>query len=175
MYEKTLSTTKIYDGRIIKVRNDEVLLDTGNVSQREICEHPGAVAVAAVTDDKKLVLIRQFRKPTEKVLIEIPAGLFNKGEKLEEAALRELKEETGFVAKKISHTLSIYTSPGYSTELLHIFIASNLIKGAQACEDDENIDVFTLSFDEVFEKIKNGEISDGKTIVAFFAVQSLWK
>lgn len=173
MHEKTLKSKNIFQGRIINVREDEVELATGIVSHREIVEHPGAVAVVALTDKNEIVLIRQFRKPTEKVLIEIPAGLFNKGEDLDAAASRELKEETGYSAGKIEHAVSIYTSPGYSTELLHIFIATGLKLGRQNYEQDEHIEVELMPIQKAEDMVKEGKIQDGKTIVGIYLAKKI--
>jgi len=165
MHEKTLKSKRVYSGRLLGLREDEVKMATGKVSRREICEHPGAVAIIAVTDKKEIVLIRQFRKPAEKVLLEVPAGLYKRGEDLKEAAKRELEEETGFTAGKISPVFSAYTSPGYSTELLHYFLAEKLKKTAQCYEEDEDIIVDILPINKAFEMAKQGKIEDNKTIV----------
>ena len=165
MHERTIKSRRIYSGHLLGLREDEVKLSTGIISRREICEHPGAVAVVAVTDKKEIVLIRQFRKPTEKVLIEIPAGLFKRGENLKDAAIRELEEETGFRAGKVTPVFSAYTSPGYSTELIHYFLATKLKKTGQCFEEDEDIIVEPVKINNAFELVKKGKIEDNKTIV----------
>jgi len=165
MREKTIKSKRIFSGRLLGLREDTVKLDTGKISKREICEHPGAVAIIAITAKKEIVLIRQYRKPAEQVLLEIPAGLFNKGEKLAAAAKRELEEETGFSAGKISPAFSAYASPGYSTELLHYFIATKLKKTGQHYEDDEQIEVDIVPIDKAFKMVKQGRIKDNKTVV----------
>lgn len=150
---------------MLKMRDDQVKMENGKISRREIVEHPGAVVLVAITDDKKIVFIKQYRKPVEGVIIEIPAGLVNKGESLKQAARRELKEETGYAAGKIRKVLSAYTSPGYSTELIHYFLANGLKKESQQYDEDEQIEVFLLSLSDAKKKIKTGEIKDNKTIV----------
>ncbi len=172
MDEVTLNSKRIFQGRLLGLRDDEVQLATGVVSHREICEHPGAVAIVALTKNNEIVIIRQFRKPTEQILIEIPAGLFNKGEDLSHAALRELKEETGYVAKKIKHVLSMYTSPGYSTELLHFFLATDLTKEEQSYEEDEYIEVELTTIESLSNLVKSGDVKDGKTIVGLWIAQN---
>lgn len=147
------------------MKDVEIELSNGKISHREIVEHPGAVVVIGITSDKKLVLIKQFRKPVEEVIIEACAGLVNKGEKLIDAAKRELKEETGYDCGKIKQVLSAYTSPGYSTEMIHYFVATDLTAGSQRFDDDEKIDVFLLSIDEAKKQINDGKIKDNKTIV----------
>ncbi|MBU0687430.1 MAG: NUDIX hydrolase [Candidatus Margulisbacteria bacterium] len=163
--EETLKSTKLHNGRIISLREDEVKLPNGKVAKREIVEHPGAVIIAAVTDKKEIVLIRQYRKPVEAVIYEIPAGLVDEGESLKDAALRELKEETGYVAGKINQVLSAYTSPGYSTEVIHYFIAKDLKLTGQALDADEVVKVEIVTFDRAIKMIKDGTIKDNKTII----------
>lgn len=175
MFEKTLKTTYYYKGRMIKMRDDEVELANGKISRREIVEHPGAVIVIALTADDQIVLIKQFRKPVEAVVIEAPAGLVNKGESLVVAAKRELKEETGYVAGKTKKLLSAYTSPGYSTELIHYFLATNLKPGPQATDEDETIEVMLLTIDQAWAKVMNEEIKDNKTIVGIALAERFLK
>jgi len=165
MRERTIKSKRIYSGRLLGLREDTVLLSTGKKSKREICEHPGAVAIIAITAKKEIVLIRQYRKPAEKILLEIPAGLFKKGEKLAAAAKRELEEETGFSAGKMSPAFSAYASPGYSTEVLHYFVATKLRKTAQHYEDDEQIEVDIVPVNKAFQLVKQGRIKDNKTVV----------
>jgi len=150
------------------MRDDEVELANGVISHREICEHPGAVCVIPITSDGRIVLIRQFRKPAEEVLIEIPAGLINKEEKLENAAIRELEEETGYKASKIEFVFSIFMSPGYSTEKLHFFIARDIIKTKTGQDFDEHIEAEIFSIDDAFQMIKDGKIKDSKTIIGVY-------
>ncbi|MBI5700681.1 NUDIX hydrolase [Candidatus Saganbacteria bacterium] len=173
MFEKTIKSKRIYKGRMIGMRDDTVQMATGRISHREICEHPGAVAVVAITDKKEVVLIRQFRKPAEKVLYEIPAGLFEKGEAYKAAAKRELREETGFVSKKIKHLTSIYTTPGYSTELLHIFLATGLELTEQSYEEDEHIEVEVVPIKKAAKMIIDKKIVDGKTIVGILMANKI--
>ncbi len=165
MREKTQKSKRIYSGRLLGLREDEVRLATGKTGRREICEHPGAVAIVAVTRKREIVLIRQFRKPAEKVLLEIPAGLYKRGEYLRSAARRELEEETGFLAGMIRPVFSAYTSPGYSTERLHYFYASKLKKTVQSYEEDEQIEVELVPIDKAFNLVKEGKINDNKTVV----------
>ena len=173
MREKTIKSKRIYKGRLLGLRDDTVKLSKGVISHREICEHPGAVAVIAVTKNKEIVLIKQYRKPAERVLTEIPAGLFNKNEPLKKAALRELKEETGFTARSIKHVLSTYTSPGYSTELLHFFLAKDLKAGKQSYEEDEHIEVHPVPIKQAVQMVKAGKIKDSKTVIGIWIAGNL--
>ena len=165
MKEKTLKTKRIYKGRIVGLREDTVKLDNGVVSKREIVEHPGAVAVIAITKDDKIVMIKQFRKPAEKVLLEIPAGLVHKGESDINGARRELTEETGYVAGKIKEIFGGYSSPGYSTEIITFFLATDLKKAKQNCDADEIIHVELCPVKKALKMLRVGKINDNKTAV----------
>ncbi len=163
MKERTIRTRRIYNGRIISVREDTVRLINGVISKREIVEHPGAVAVVAMTGDGRVVLVKQFRKSAEKVLLEIPAGLAHKGERLDRAAKRELREETGYRAERIRKVFAGYSSPGYSTEIITIFIATGLKKVGQDTDHDEMIDVEIVPLKKALSFIRSGRIRDNKT------------
>ena len=163
--EETIKSKMIYKGRIINLRDDTVKLSNGRTSKREIVEHKGAVAIIALTENNEIVLIRQYRKPVEQALIEIPAGMIKEGEKESEAARRELEEETGYVAKDIKKIIEGFASPGYSTEVLKYYLATDLIKSKQKNDDDENIKVEVVKIDEAFKLIKEGKVKDCKSII----------
>ncbi|GED66575.1 ADP-ribose diphosphatase [Brevibacillus reuszeri] len=169
LYEKTIASQPIYDGRIIKVKVDEVLLPNGNTAKREIVNHQGAVAVLPLTDDGKMVVVRQFRKPLECTIVEIPAGKLEIGEEALACAKRELEEETGYVAENYTLLSSFYTSPGFADELLHVFVATGLTKGESRPDEDEFVDVLELTLDEAHDLHRTGEIRDAKTVVALYA------
>ena len=173
MYERTIKTRRIFKGRIVGLREDTVKLSNGVVSKREIVEHPGAVAVIAVTKDKKLVLIKQFRRSANKVLLEIPAGLVHKGERWLDGAKRELTEETGYSAGKIKEIFRGYSSPGYSTEVIRFYVATELEEAEQNCDHDEMIEVYPYPLKKCLELVKRGKISDNKTIVGILAA-NIW-
>lgn len=168
-YEKTLSSETIYDGRIIKVKVDEVLLPNGRTAKREIVNHQGAVAVLALTDDGKMIAVRQFRKPLERSIVEIPAGKLEAGEDPLACARRELKEETGYVAKTLTHMSSFYTSPGFADELLHLYLAEGLVPGQVRPDEDEFVEVLHLTLEEAQRLHQSGDIRDAKTVLALFA------
>lgn len=169
LYEKTIASQPIYDGRIIKVKVDEVLLPNGKTAKREIVNHQGAVAVIPLTDEGKMVVVRQFRKPLERSIVEIPAGKLEPGEEPLACAIRELEEETGYVARHYDHLSSFYTSPGFADELLHVYVATGLTKGESRPDEDEFVDMMELTLEEVREWHRSGEIKDAKTVVALFA------
>ncbi len=165
MREKTIERKFVYEGRIINLRIDKVVLPDGREALREVVEHPGAVAVVPVLPDGRIILVRQFRKPVEKVLLEIPAGKLEKGEDAESCGLRELEEETGFRAGKISKILECFPSPGFSNECIHLFEAGELQEGKKNLQEDELIETVFLSVPEILKLIKSGEIKDSKTII----------
>ena len=170
--EKTISRQEIFKGRMIDVVLDEVILPNGETSTRELVFHPGAVAVIPITADNKLIMVKQFRKPMEKVLLEIPAGKIDPGEHdyPKETAERELEEETGYRANQLTFVTSMYVSPGFANELLHIYLAEDLEKvpNPRPQDDDEVLELYTLTLDEAKAEIATGLICDAKTI---FAVQ----
>lgn len=163
--EKEISSKRIFNGRLLGLRVDTVRLPNGVESTREIVEHPGAVAVIAITKDDELVLVRQFRKATGEVLLEIPAGVPQKGEKGEDAARRELEEETGYHAKKITKVWEGYASPGYSNELIRYYFAQDMNLMKQKTEEDELIEVDLVDLELCLDLVKTGKIKDNKTMV----------
>lgn len=170
--EKTLKTEHIFSGRIIQVQVDEVELPNGKTSTRELVKHPGAVAVIAITEGNKLVMVEQYRKPLEKVIVEIPAGKLEKGEEPALCARRELEEETGYDCKSLELVSSFYTSPGFADEIIHVYVAKGLTKKEDAAglDEDEFVNVLEITLEEALELIKEQRIFDAKTI---FGVQYL--
>ena len=177
--EKTISRKEIFKGQIIEVVVDEVRLPNGETSTRELVFHSGAVAVIPITADNKIIMVKQFRKPMEKVLLEIPAGKIDPGEHdyPKETAERELEEETGFRANKLTFVTSMYVSPGFADELLHIYYAEDLEKvpNPRPQDDDEVLELYTLTLEEAKAEITSGLICDAKTIFAvqFWELQQL--
>lgn len=163
--EKTVESKKIYNGKIINVRVDTVEMPEGKTAERDIVEHPGGVGVVAVTDDRKVIMVKQFRKPIEKAIYEIPAGKMDKdGEDPEKCGRRELEEETGYRCKELKYLGYMYPSPGFTDEITHIYLADKLFKGETHPDDDEFIDVEYFDFEEIKKKIMNNEINDAKTV-----------
>lgn len=163
--EKTMKSERIYDGKILNLRVDTVELPDKKYSKREIVEHPGAVAIIAINENKEMIMIRQYRKAIDKILLEIPAGKLELNEEPIESAKRELKEETGYTADKIEYVMEFYTSPGFNNEKIYLFLAQGLTEGEQELEVGEYIDVEKYSLDELMKMIKLGEIVDSKTII----------
>ncbi len=163
--EKTLDSKRIYEGHIINLRVDKVTVVSGT-STREIVEHNGGSVIAAVTDDNKIIMVKQFRKPMESPILEVPAGKLDGDEDPADAALRELSEETGYTAGKLEKLTEFYPSVGYTTEVLHIYLATDLKPGA--CHPDENevLEVMEMDLEEVYRMVMDGKIHDGKTIAA---------
>jgi ADP-ribose pyrophosphatase len=170
--EKTLKTEQIFSGKIISLQVDDVELPNGKTSKREIIKHPGAVAVLAITDDNKIVMVEQYRKALERTLIEIPAGKLEKGEEPRLSALRELEEETGYECKQLEWLISFYTSPGFADEIVHLYLARGLSKkeNAAGLDEDEFVNLIELTLDEALQYLKEQKIYDAKTA---YAVQYL--
>lgn len=170
--EKTLSSQKIFTGKVISLQVDEVELPDGKTSKREIIKHPGAVAVIAITDDGKIVMVEQYRKAMERSLVEIPAGKLEPGEEPLKTAKRELEEETGYVCERMEHVISFYTSPGFADELVHVYVAHQLSKkeDAASLDEDEFVEVIELTLEEAQQYIEEEKIYDAKTA---YAVQYL--
>ncbi|SES70417.1 ADP-ribose pyrophosphatase [Natronincola peptidivorans] len=171
--EKTLKSERIYEGKIINLRVDTVELPQKKYSKREIVEHSGAVGILPITKENKIIFVRQFRKPVEEILLEIPAGKIEANESTEKCALRELKEETGYSAKDIKKILDFYTTPGFTNEVMHIYLAENLEEGTASPDEDEYIELVSLSLEEALEYIKEGKIKDSKTIIAILTYKNL--
>lgn len=172
LIEKVVTSERIYDGRVISLRKDVIELPNHRTTTREIVEHPGAAAIVPLLEGNKILMIRQYRHATKEILMEIPAGTMQKDEKPEECASRELTEETGCHAKKLKKIMSCYLAPGYSSEVIHIYLAIGISRLEQKPEADENIQVLTITLDEAEQKIKAGEIRDAKTIIGILYVLS---
>ncbi len=163
MYEETIFSEVLYKGKLLNLRRDKNKIND-EIFTREVVEHPGAVAIIPMINNK-VILIKQYRHPTKNFLLEIPAGTLEKNESVEECAHRELIEETGYEAKELKKIMSCYLAPGYSTEIIHIFLAREIKKTKPSLEADEQIEVLSMDLEEVKEKINDGTIKDAKTIV----------
>ena len=163
--ETVILTRRIYDGRVCALREDTVRLADGRTAKREIVEHDDVVAIVAADGENRVLLVRQYRLAAQAVLLEVPAGMVDKGEDLEAAAQRELREETGYRADRLQRLTGFFVSPGFCTEFVHVFLASGLIEDPMAADEDEDIEVVHVPFEEALELVRRGEIKDGKSIV----------
>lgn len=164
--EKTIASQTLYEGKIVTLKVDDVVLPDGQQAKREIISHPGAVAMMAVTNEDRLVLVRQFRKALEKTILEIPAGKIEANEDPTVSAKRELAEETGYVAEHVKPLFTFYTSPGFANERLHLFWAENLHAGKMDLDQDEFVELVEYSLEDCLDAIERGEICDAKTVLA---------
>lgn len=155
-----------FTGRLLKVKIDTVKLPNGKTSQREIITHPGAVGILPILPDGSMVFVKQYRYAVGSVLYEIPAGKLDPGEELLTCAARELSEETGYKAEQLRHMTSIVTTPGFTDEIIHLYLATGLTQEAQHTDEDEFIDIVTLSATQVKKMILEEDIFDAKTLSA---------
>lgn len=166
--EKTIQSEPIFKGKVISLKVDDVTLPNGETGKREIVNHPGAVAVIAVTADNKLILVEQYRKALERSIIEIPAGKLEPGELPEMTARRELEEETGYGCNELTYLQSFATSPGFADEIIHLFVARGLYKleEAVAMDEDEFVELLEVSLEEAEQLVAEQKIYDAKTAFA---------
>jgi ADP-ribose pyrophosphatase len=172
--EDVLEVEEAYCGELISLLRYRVSVG-GRSTVREVVEHPGAVAIIPVKEDRKIVFVRQHRLPAGKSLLEIPAGTKRKNEDDEECARRELLEETGYRASIFKKIRNFYLAPGYSSEKITLFLASGLEKLEQNLEEDEDIEVVEAPFEEAFKMLDEGIIEDAKTIVGIYELIRLKK
>lgn len=170
--EKTLKSERIYQGAILNLRKDQVTVQNGT-SYREIIEHNGGAVLAALTAEEKMVMVRQYRKPAERIMLEVPAGKIDPGEEPLHAALRELKEETGYTAGKVAFLTKFYPSVGYSEEILYLYLCTDLTPEETCFDENEAIDIEEMDLDTLFHMAMSGEIEDAKTLIAIFMVRAL--
>ena len=168
--EQTLQTELVYKGRVVNLRVDAVELPSGRQTKREIVEHGDCVAIVAIDAKDNVLLVRQFRKPAERFLLELPAGGVDPGEEPSDCARRELEEEAGYLAQKLEYLGGFYTSPGFCTEYMHLFLATELRLGERAPEADETIEVIHIPLSQIQGLITSGEICDAKSIAGLLRV-----
>jgi len=167
--EEVVSTATVYSGRLLKVKKMEVKL-SGRAHLREVVEHPGAVALIPILGDE-IILIRQFRLAAGRMLYEIPAGTLGRAEIPEKCAARELAEETGYVAGRLEMLLRCFLAPGYSTEVVYFYLATELRPSTQRLEEDESIEVCPTPLRRAFEMAYTNEIEDAKTLLGIMLCQ----
>jgi ADP-ribose pyrophosphatase len=166
-----VSTRRVYSGRIINLDIDTVRFPDGNIGELEMIRHPGASAVIPFLtdpagDDPTVLLIRQYRYAAERYLYEVPAGRLDPGEAPEACARRELREETGCTAERVEHLFTMYTTPGFTDEKIHLFMAVGITRGENAREADEFIEMEPMLLSQALSLVEQGEIQDAKTALA---------
>ncbi len=171
--EQTLSSEVVYNGRIITVRKDTVMLENGQQAPRELINHPGGVCVVPLTDNGEVVMVRQFRYAYKKALLEVPAGKLNYGEDSLECGKRELTEETGAVAEKYTYLGKVYPTPAYLDEVIHVYLAQGLSFGEQNLDEDEFLEVERYPLADLVKMVIDNEIEDAKTQIAILKTHVL--
>lgn len=164
--EETLSSRRLYEGVVVNLRVDRVRMSTGHEGVREVVEHSGAVAVVAVDREDRVLLVRQHRHATGRSLLELPAGTLDRDEQPAACAARELEEETGFRAGRVKRLGGFFVSPGYCTEYIHAYLATELEPGVAGGDEDEDIEVLALPLAEVLRLVEAGELEDAKSLAA---------
>jgi len=169
LVEKTLSSQLIYEGRAVKLRVDTVKTASGRETTREIVEHSDCVAIIAIDADNNVLLVNQFRKPVERELLEIPAGGIEPGEDPVTTVRREMGEETGYLPRKVERLGGFYSTPGYCTEYLYLYLATDLVPSQLHAEDTENIRLVRVPISQIPSLITSGSICDAKSIAGLLA------
>jgi ADP-ribose pyrophosphatase len=175
-----LKADRIYTGRVLNLDQDSVRFPDGSTGQLEMIRHPGAAAVLPFLEDPSgpdplVILIRQFRHATDGFIYEVPAGRLDPGESPEECAARELVEETGYQASRFDRLTTIYTTPGFTDERIHLFLATGLKPGPPKREADEFLELHQFKWSEVLQLVRSGKVVDGKTLSAIMFVQCFVK
>jgi ADP-ribose pyrophosphatase len=165
LFEKKIESKKIFNGEIVGLYFDKVRLPNNKIAMREKVTHPGAVGIVPVNKNGDIILVRQYRYPVGKVIIEIPAGKLSKKESPLECARRELREEVGAIGGKLIHLSTFYTTPGFCNEILHLYIAIDFKNIENDLDDDEFLHIITVKIDDCIRLVESGEIKDAKTII----------
>lgn len=174
MYEKTLGTKSIYQGRILDLEVLDIEMENGTRSIREIIRHRSAVAILAMLPDERFVFVRQFRKAVESDVLELIAGLKEDGEEADDAAWREIQEETGYVPAALLHLGQVYPSPGYTEEFIDLYFAHlNAEQAPQSQDDDERVEVVYLTEEEIYVQMQAGGLHDAKLLAAWALYERL--
>ncbi len=163
LFEKTIGSEPVFDGKIIKVKKDRAELENGEIVNRELVIHPGGVCIVPLTDQGEILMVKQFRYPFQTVLTELPAGKLEFGEDHREAGLRELKEETGAECEKFEYLGVCYPSVAYLSEKIHMYLATGLSFDKQHLDEDEFLDVIKVKIEDAVEMVMNNELPDAKT------------
>jgi ADP-ribose pyrophosphatase len=169
---EVVSSARRFEGRIVNVRVDEIRLPDGHVVKQEVVEHRESMTVIALDAENRIVLVKQYRHPAGRELLETPAGSVDPGETAENAVNRELSEETGLCAREVTLLTRFFLAPGWATEYMHVYLARDLYESASEPDEDERIEVVRLSVPEWEERIHAGEIEDSKSIAAWFLAKA---
>lgn len=161
----------VFKGRLLKLKLQDIHFSDGTSKQFEVIEHPGSVVILPVFEDGAILLIKQLRPAVKKYIYEFPAGLISKGETSRKAALRELREETGFKARKLTKIAEFYATPGFCDEKMEIFLARQLTEHEPERESDEKIELMPMEYEEAMDLVKSGKICDAKTIIGLCALR----
>lgn len=175
LFEEMISSETLYNGRVIDLKKDTVLLENGTSATREVVVHSGGVCVIPVMENNDLLFVKQFRYPFSEVLLELPAGKLNKGEDHYECGKRELLEETGAVPDEYTYLGLVYPTTAYLTEKIYLYIAKGLHFSEQKLDDDEFLDVVSIPLEKAFEMVMNDEIRDSKTQIGILKSYYLLK
>lgn len=170
MNEEILSSERLYEGRVIKLDRLDVRLSNGLTAMRELVQHPGAVAVVPLDAEGNVLMVRQYRIAARRVMLEVPAGTLGLNEDPGDCAVRELQEETGYRAERFESLGGIFVAPGYTTEFIHLYLATDLVESRLPGDEDEFIEVDRVPLAEAIAMIDRGEIIDGKSIVSLLKV-----
>ena len=171
--EEMVSQETVYEGIIVNVRRDKARLMDGRITNREVVEHPGGVAVFAMDDQGRVALVRQYRYPMGEETLELPAGKLEPGEDPRDSGLRELAEETGLVPGTFEDMGCLYSSPGILAERIYLYFAKDLTQGPTHPDDGEFVETVWLPYQDLVDKARRGEIKDGKTLVGILKASFL--
>lgn len=173
--EKTVSVEDIYQGRVIKVKSQVVEMPNGKKAERDLVMHPGASVVVPLTENGELYMVRQYRKPIEKMSLEVPAGKLDEGEDPLDCAYRELGEETGLKAEKMEFLMEVHSTPGFCNEKLNLYLATGLKEGEAHSDEDEFLSCERIPVRQLVDMIISGEVTDAKTIIGILVADRILK
>lgn len=171
--EKTVDTKQIFDGKVVKLRVEDVTLPNGAAAKRELIAHPGGAGMIAVDEDKNVLMVRQYRIAARQMMLEIPAGKLEYGEDPQECAEREITEETGYQAGKVVKLGSYYATPGYCEEVLSLYLGTELTWRGQNLDEGEFLQVEKFKLDDLYDMVMNNEIVDAKTAIAILKAKAI--